>query len=99
MEYILVFDVGTTAVKASLFSKTLSYVGSHVCEYELLTMQDNRVELPANVYVENACEALSGLFSETGVNKEEISSIAITTQGETLIPVDDHGNPLTNAIV
>lgn len=94
----LVFDVGTTSMKTGVFDREFQLVFSSLNEYSLLYPQKNMVELSAEFYWTALKEGVSSAAA-AGVNLGEIDSITITTQGETLIPVDKRGMPLSNAIV
>lgn len=95
---ILTLDIGTTAVKVSLFTDTLVPLCSQAEEYELNTLPGNRIELDPEVYLQKIRRAMikiqQQMEPETG-----IAAIGITTQGETLIPVDAEGRPLHPAIL
>lgn len=96
MNTILTFDIGTTAIKTCLFGQNLSLLSVRVDEYDL--QGDNGcVELDSNVYFDTMCHALSQIRCEYCLNS--VCAIGLTTQGETLIPVDMQGNPLHRAIV
>jgi xylulokinase len=99
MKGILAFDVGTTAVKAGLFTEDLRLVDLVIMEYTLLTPRPDVVELDPAVYWNNAISGTRELLLKTGFPAAEIVCLICTTQGETLIPVDENANPLYNAIV
>jgi sugar (pentulose or hexulose) kinase len=93
-EHLLVFDVGTTAVKTVLFSREGKVVGKGYCEYPTrspapgLSEQDPREWWRALV---NSCrEALRGGGSPLAVG--------LTTQRATVFPADREGNPLHPAL-
>lgn len=96
---MITLDVGTTAVKAGIFDETLKPLGFCIREYSLLTLPNGIVELPAAVYWENVVRAVRTIMAESGADPRKVEVITAATQGETLIPVDRHGNPLHNAIV
>ena len=97
MKYYLSFDVGTTAMKCILFDGKFKEVAAENMEYDLKTAPNGIAELDANVYYDTFCKCTSQIVSKFGA--ENIVSVAFTTQGETLIPIDSAGNPLCNAIV
>ena len=99
MEYILVFDIGTTAVKACLFDRQLKLLGSSIEEYRLLTPKPGWVELEPDTYWEAVKIQTAKVCEKTGASPLEIKAITATTQGETIIPVDEKGKALRNAIV
>ena len=99
MKKFLTLDVGTTAVKASLFDEKLQMLGLEIREYQLDTPQTDFVELPAHIYWDKAVDGIHALLEHTKADPADIVSITCTTQGETLIPVDQKGEPLFPAIV
>ncbi len=98
MKYFLSFDVGTTSMKCILFDKNFKEVYFCEKEYALLTPEEDWVELEPKVYYNTLCDCI-GEMIENGVDVKLISTLTITTQGETFIPVDKSGNALMNAIV
>ena len=56
MKYFVTLDVGTTAVKAGVFTQALDAVALVIREYELLTPAPDQVELEPDTYWTNACE-------------------------------------------
>ncbi|MEI8378356.1 MAG: FGGY family carbohydrate kinase, partial [bacterium] len=96
---ILTFDIGTTAVKASLFDEKLSLLESATREYELIAEQALQVELDAETYWEGIAHCVKLMLARRPEAASEIKGIGITSQGETLIPVDTAGKALRRAIV
>ena len=99
MRYLLTLDVGTTAVKAGLFSEKLDLAAFEIKEYSLLTPKKDFVELEPETYWEKTKEAMAALLTNVNVIPTDIISITCTTQGETLIPVEKDGKHLSNAVV
>lgn len=98
MKSFLSFDVGTTSMKCLLLNEKFNEIFFDEIEYSLLTPQENIVELNPEVYYETLCNCIKKMI-DSGVDKNNITSLTITTQGETLIPIDVDGNALRNAIV
>lgn len=96
---ILTFDLGTTSVKTCIFGQELRILGSSTLEYQLLTPAPGIVELPPQVYWDTICRGIAEAARDARVDLKQIKAIAISTQGETLIPVDRDGNVLHNALV
>ena len=90
---ILTFDVGTSALKAALFTPELELVALAFVSYQARTEGD-RVEMEPGDYLGAMKECISAL----GMPRK-LLAIGITTQGETLIPVGKAGEPLRRAIV
>lgn len=96
MDAILTLDVGTTTIKTCLFDKALNCLAMAADEYTLDT-ENGTVELSCDVYWNTICAAVARVRQQ--VNHAEITAICLTTQGETMIPVDINGNPLHKAVV
>jgi len=94
----LTFDVGTTSMKTCVFQRDFSIAFSHTEEYDLVYPEKDYVELPAEQYWQALCRGIAAVW-KFGISAEQLRVVTITTQGETLIPVDGKGVPLTNAIV
>lgn len=96
MDTILTFDVGTTAIKTCLFDRALHCLAIRTDEYTLST-ENGTVELDCGVYWNTICLAVSKIKAE--VPEANVQAICLTTQGETMVPVDRGGNPLHRAVV
>ena len=99
MQYLLTLDVGTTAVKAGLFSDHLQSISFATKEYQLMTPKQDYVEMNPEVYWAKIKDAICDVISKANIFSEKIISVTCTTQGETLIPVGSGGEHLSNAIV
>jgi xylulokinase len=97
MAYLLGLDAGTTSFKAVLFSEEGREIASASSEYTLLTPEANIVELEAERYWEECKLVLEEICRKAGTR--DIKALAISSQGETLIPVGEDGKPLRRAIV
>lgn len=98
MKNILVFDVGTTSMKCILYNEIFKELFATTIEYSIETKDGIIAQIDANVYFDTFKDCVQSVLN-SGINKEDISAISFTTQGETLIPVDKFGNPLCKAIV
>lgn len=98
IDLILTFDIGTTSVKVSLFTSELVHLCSFAEEYALDTRPGGLVEVQPERYKDAIRSGLAKALSGSE-HRGTVSAIAVTTQGETLIPVDEKGNPLMPAIV
>ncbi|HJA31346.1 MAG: hypothetical protein DBX58_08515 [Clostridiales bacterium] len=95
----LTLDVGTTAVKVGLFDRMFQMQDMVVKEYTLRSGPNGTVELDPNVYLDNVICGIREIMERMHLAPEEVASITCTTQGETLIPVDQNGNALHDAVV
>lgn len=99
MKAILTFDVGTTAVKTCLFDDGLRPLAVSAGEYALCRPEQGKVELDPEIYWREMRRGLMVVLEKSGIARGDVAVITVTTQGETLIPVDGEGNPLCHAIV
>lgn len=88
---IAALDVGTSSVKACLFTPELNLLACSVREYRLRT-ENGRVEARAEDYLEAAAAGMrEALDMAPGWRP---AALGLTTQGETLVPVGRAGEPL-----
>ena len=99
MRYLLGIDAGTTALKAVLFDQEGRALGRAIQEYQLLTPAPDRAELEPERYWLACCSCTRALLNEVNVDPRHIAALAISSQGETLVVVDEAGDPLYPAIV
>ncbi len=98
MTTVLAFDVGTTAMKCCAFDENFHLRASASTEYQLTTRGEHIIEVDPSLYWEGMRSSLQQIFAQ-GVSPSEIAAVGLTTQGETMIPVDASGKPLHPAIV
>ncbi len=99
MTALLGIDAGTTAMKAVLFDLEGRILGQSSREYDLDTPYPDWTQLDADVYWRACCDATRDALAAAGHPPEDVAALAISSQGETLIMVDDCGDPLFPAIV
>ncbi|MET8182503.1 FGGY family carbohydrate kinase [Streptomyces sp. NPDC005336] len=97
--YLLGVDVGTTAIKAAVFDTEGVEVGSHTEEYSLLTPSAGRVELDADTYTSTFAGAVRGVLRDLSVPADELAALGLSAQGETLLCLDENGQPIGRVIV
>jgi len=97
--YLIGIDVGTTSIKGMLIHNSGEIVDFGKQEYSLETGEGDICELDPEVYWDVTCQIIRKLLLNSRVDRNLISGIAFSSQGETLIVVDADGNPLRKAIV
>ena len=93
---IAALDAGTTAVKVCLFSETADLLAVSVQEYALDARGD-RVEADPDRYWQAICQGMARVLAQ--VPNARVEAVGLTTQGETLVPVDAAGQPLRPFLV
>lgn len=95
---VLTADFGTTSLKVSIFDKGLTCLSRYHREYTLTTTPEGYIEFSPESYWALLCHCVRECLLRLPA-PEPIEGIVLTTQGETLIPVDEEGRPLRDAIV
>ena len=90
-------DIGTTGCKAIAFSDDWRILGQGKREYSVLTPQTHWAEQDAELVWKLAVESLAEAISQS--KSDSPRAIALSVQGEAVIPVDKEGRPLRNAIL
>lgn len=90
-------DVGTTGCKAIVFSDEGHILGQGSREYSILTAHPNWAEQDAEVVWQQAWDALSEAVA--AAHDDPPTALALSVQGEAIIPVDGDGQPLRPAIL
>ncbi len=96
--YLIGIDIGTTGTKALLFSEHGELLGQAYRGYPLFTPAVGQSEQRAEDWWGAVVETVRLLCNESGVG-DRVAAISLSTQGGTLVPVDEAGVPLRNAIV
>ncbi len=99
-KYVLALDEGTTSARAILFDKNSNIVSMAQHEIPQIYPTPGWVEQnPMDIYA-NQYAALTECIAKSGISPDEIASVGITNQRETVILWDKNtGKPIYNAIV
>ena len=99
-QYILVFDHGTTSIRACLMDKAGQIVATAQEPFEQLYPQPGWVEHNANTLWEVTLRLAAGVLQQHGITWQAIAAVGLTNQRETTILWDKQtGQPIHNAIV
>lgn len=98
MAYYLAIDLGTTGCRSIIFDENLKTVASAYEEYGLITFKENWVEQDAELWWTLTLRTAKQAINKGKVNAKDILSLSISSQGITLVPVDERLNPLCNAL-
>jgi xylulokinase len=99
MPIFLGIDAGTTSMKAALFDLSGRALAVARAEYALDTPAPAVVECDAEVYWSACCRVVREALTAARIPADEVATVAISSQAETLIAVDAAGRPLRPAIV
>ncbi len=98
-ELILALDVGTTGVRSMVFDTEGVVLARAYKEFESSYPKPSWVEQNAQIWWDTACVTTKQCLKKAGVSAEHICGLSVTNQRETIVPIDDAGNPLRSAIV
>jgi xylulokinase len=99
MGLLLGIDAGTTSLKVGVYDDDGSTLATAGEEYRLETPEADRAELDSDRYWDAAVSATARALEAAGRNGRDIEAIAVSSQGETIVPVDRRGDALGPAIV
>ena len=99
MDFLLGIDAGTTSVKAAIFAADGRCLGIGRKEYQLDTPAADQVQLDPNVYWQACVQTVNEAVKQAGINSDQIQGLSVSSQGETIITLDAHGNPIYPALV
>ena len=99
MNYIISYDLGTSGIKCGIFDEMLHCCAITQSTYTVSMQADGTAQADPEEYFAGIVRCTKEILSKTSIPAECIRSLCMTTQGETLIPVDAAGKPLFPAIV
>lgn len=97
MAYLAV-DLGTTGCRSAVFDENFNILAYDYEEYGLITPKENYVEQDAELWWKLTLKTAKEAIEKCGISAESIKSISISSQGITIVPVDEKINPLSNAL-
>jgi len=99
MSLLIGLDIGTTTVKAGVFESSGRELAVVKQEYRTSHPTPDRAEIDAEIYWKATVVAIRQALGAAGVDPARVASMAVSSQGETVVAVDSHGRPLGPAIV
>jgi xylulokinase len=99
MKLLLALDAGTTSLKAGLFQPDGRCLASALQEYALISHSADEAEVDPETYWQAACQTIRSVLAEAHANPADVAGMAVSSQGETTITLDNAGQPLRNALV
>ncbi len=99
-DHLLAIDQGTQSVRAIVYDLRGTLVAKsqvHIEPYR--STQPGWAEQDPHYYWSTLCEACQSLWQQPGVSREAIAGVALTCQRNTVINLDEQGEPLRPALV
>ncbi len=99
-ENLLAIDNGTQSVRALLFDPRGRLLAKNRIMIEpYFSVLPGFAEQHPLVFWDAVCQACQGLWQQTGVQRQSIAAVTVTTQRATVLSLDKDGKPLRPAIV
>jgi L-ribulokinase len=96
MSIVAGVDFGTLSVRVSIFDSARGRLGAGVAEYPLLRKKedpDHATQSHAD-HMKALAEATQRALREAGIEGRAVEAIALDTTGSSVVPVDEHLEPL-----
>lgn len=97
MAYLAV-DLGTTGCRSILFDEKLNQLAATYEEYGLITPKEGWTEQDAELWWTLTVKTAKEAIAQSGLSPEEVRGISVSSQGITVVPVDEKLHPLCNAL-
>jgi sugar (pentulose or hexulose) kinase len=98
-EALLTVDLGTTAIKTTIFDANCRILAAASREYQATTPDATRVEMDASTYWDAFTTTVADVLHKSGLDPRALRAIGWSSQSETLVVVDVDGVPLRPVIV
>ena len=98
-DVILTLDLGTTALKVTLFDLQAGVLASSHAEYPTIHPKDGWAEQDPEAWWEAVVRAVRALDPATLFTGRRLIAIGLTSQREGVVPVDREGHPLARCII
>ncbi|MCK9229406.1 MAG: FGGY-family carbohydrate kinase [Syntrophales bacterium] len=95
-DLLLAIDNGTQSLKAILFDSSGGIAAMESVPFDppYVSPQPAWAEQDPEVYWKALCRGCRGLWDKSGIDKNRVAAVSLTTQRGTVIPVDRRGMPL-----
>lgn len=97
MRYLLSIDLGTTGCRSILYNEQLRELAMSYEEYSLQTPQEHWAEQDAEDWWRLTCRTARDAIRKAGRSAANVRALSISSQGITLVPVDQELRPLCPA--
>ena len=98
--YLLGIDLGTTNVKAIILSEDGTVIASASRENSLIFPGPDMVEQDADLWWKNTADILREITQKVGIDiVKRVRGISVSSQTVTMLPVNQEGTPLRNALI
>ena len=99
MSYLVTIEVGTSSTKTALWDDNGNILAEAAQAYSLHRPDPLWAEIDENVWWRAICATVRQVVAESAIGMARIAGIGIDAVGWTLVPVDEHINPLHPALI
>jgi len=96
---ILCIDIGTTGCRSIIFDQKGQEVCAAYQDYQSIYLPHGWIEHDPGLWLWTVKKTVKDTITELSDKREYLSAITVTSQRSTVIPVDEKGNYLDNAIL
>ena len=98
MALLLGIDLGTTGCKAAVYDDQGICRGEGYQAYELITLSGSEIEQDPHTWWQATCQAVRQALQAASIDHQAVRAVAVSSQGISLVLIDQAGRPLGNAI-
>ncbi len=98
MDLLIGIDLGTTGCKAAVYDENGATLGESYLEYGLIALSDVMIEQDPQAWWDLTCRAIGLALEAANADRSSVRSLAVSSQGISFVLLDEHGQPLGNAI-
>jgi xylulokinase len=99
MSFLIGLDIGTTSVKTGIFDASGRQVAAAAHDYRIDHPKPDWAEIDPEIYWQAAVTTVRHALRIGSVEPGRVTAIGVSSQGETVIPVDAAGRALGRAVV
>ena len=98
--YVIAIDSGTQSIRAVLFDRHGTEIAIEQAQYDpYFSLAPGWAEQHTEDYWTKLCRVCRGLMAKIEIDKSQISGVGLTSQRNTVIPMDKDGNALRPGII
>ncbi|MBF0494775.1 MAG: xylulose kinase [Candidatus Omnitrophica bacterium] len=97
-KFVAAIDLGTTYVKAGVFDLSGKELGASKGVCPIVFYKDGRIEQDVPLIIKKAFACLKDAIHKSSVDPKNIISVSVSNQRATVIPLDNNGCSLGNAV-
>jgi xylulokinase len=97
-KYVIAVDVGNSSTKVGLVNQDGELIATASGRYEFHYLPNGGVEQDPEDWWQAVSKGVKKVIQDSAVRSEDILAIGVTSQWAVSVAVDEHGDPLMNAI-